>query len=207
MRRLGVLVCLLAFALPVANARASFDPPDGTVIQANLPTAVALSYSIDLGTICGVDQSADVSAWLRGPSGQVFQPAGLRGSGYQEQSFGVDMTEFGLYTRWVGVRCDGAASEQRVEQGTFTLGGGDPEGQPTQGANPPGGGPGTAVKPTPRQARACKRARSGLVHARATLRQAKRALARKDSAKRRRAVHKAAKDLKSAQKRKHSRCA
>lgn len=208
MRRLGVPLCLLAFAFSHASASASFDPPNGAVIQANLPTTVSVSYTIDLEAVCGTQQ-ADVSPWLRGPSGQELQPVPTqRASGSHEQSFGVDMTAFGLYAHWVSVRCVGAATEQRLEEGFFTVGEGDPEsGVPgDRGTTGGGGGPGGTGGALPRP-RACRQATTELRRARTILRQTKRSLKRKQSAKRRRAVRRASRVYKTAQKRKRSRCA
>lgn len=212
MRRLGIPICLLAVALLPASASASFDPPNGAVIQANLPASVSLYYSIDIGALCGPGVTADVTAVLRGPSGGESSPSGTRNaSGLDEHTFGVDMTEYGVYSHWVDVRCAGALYAQRVEEGTFTVGGGDPENAPAgQGGGKPGGTGGTekdgSQTHTALQTRACKQATSGLKRARTTLRKAKRALARKDTTKRRRAVRKASKAYKTAQTRKRTRC-
>lgn len=211
MRRLGIPLCLLAAALVPASASAGFDPPNGTVIQANLPTNVSLFYSIDVEALCGAGVAAGVTAVLQDPSGAQSSPSGTRNAiGLDEHTFGVDMTEYGLYRHWVVVACAGTTGERRVEEGTFTIGGGDPESVPPGQGGPNGGkgggdGGGSTTGTAP-GARACKRATTGLERARTKLRKAKRALGRKDTVKRRRAVRKASKAVKTARKRKGTHC-
>jgi hypothetical protein len=190
-----------------AAAQATFDPPDGTVINANLPAIVPFAYQLDLDAICGAEQPALVSAWLRTPSGRVFQPTESRSaSGAHEESFGADLTHYGSYEHWVVVRCSNGV-EHTVEQGRFTIGGEEP-GSPGDGGSPPGADPSRPERQGRAHAvpRRCRAARASLTSARKRLTRAKRALARRRTAQRRRAVTRARKQVKLAAKTTRRRC-
>lgn len=171
--------------LVAPSAQAAFDPSDGTVINANLPASVPLSYGIDLDAQCGVGASATVSAWVRDPGGaerRVNQATGY-GSAF-EASFGVNLSAYGVYARWLDVACGGET--RRIETGSFTLVAGDAG----------------ALK-----AQKCARAKRAATKARKRYRGARKALRRKDTATHRRAVRRTRAALRTAKKHSRKACA
>jgi hypothetical protein len=196
-------LALLAVAAPPAAA--DFDPPDGTLIYANLPANVSFAYQVDVGALCGIQQPASVTAWLRTPGGQQLQSAQTQSvSGQHDKSFGVDLLEYGLYEHWLAVRCADDV-EHVVEQGTFTLAGGEPEPPPTDGpATTP---PARNESPKAPATRPCRAATISLERARTRLRKAQRALKHERTAKRRRAVRNAKRAQRRARQRTLALCA
>ncbi len=207
MRRRRLIACatgLALLAIGASPAAADFDPPDGTVIYANLPASVPFAYQIDVAALCGVQQPASVTARLRTPTGAELEPAYTpSASGSHEEVFGVDLDVEGLYEHSILVRCADDTTHV-VEQGTFTLVAGEPEPIPPSGDPPP---PPLQPGPAAPVSSSCKRAVSALGRARATLRKAKRALRGKRTAKRRKAVRNAKESYRAAKRRKTARCA
>lgn len=175
---------IVAAAVVPAAAAASFDPPDGTVINANLPSSVGLAYQIDLDALCGTGTSATVTAWLRDPAGTTRRVNASSGYGSLfEASFGAELSVYGTYAHWLDVAC--AAGPRRVEDGSFTVVGGDAGAQ---------------------KARACADARRSLTKARKRYRRARRALERADDVAHRRAVRRKRGKLRNAKKRVRTTC-
>lgn len=165
------------FVCSAPTAQASFDPPDETVINANLPASVPLGYHLDLDALCGAGASATVTAWVRDPAGGVRKVNTSSGSGSAfEATFGVELKAFGGYRRWLDVTC-GSAAAQRIEEGGFTVSG------------------------DARRAKKCTDSQAGAKKARKKLKRARAALERKDTDTRRKAVRRAKKNVRTVKKR------
>ena len=193
---------MLAIVAPPAAA--DFDPPDGTVIYANLPASVPFTYQIDIAALCGAQQPASIAARLRTPAGVDLEPAYTpSASGQHEQVFGIDLDAEGVYEHSILVRCADDTTHV-VEQGTFTIVAGEPE--PTPPSDDPPATPPQQASPKPPASSSCTRAVGALEQARAKLRKAKRALRVKHTAKRRKAVRSAKRSYRVAKQRKTARC-
>lgn len=162
--------------------QASFDPLDGAVINANLPSSVPIGYRIDLDALCGAGATGTVTAWVRDPAGAVRKVNTSSGYGSVfEATFGVEVKAYGAYGRWLGVAC-GSAAPQRIEEGGFQVSG------------------------DARRAKKCTDSQKGAKKARKRLKRTRAALERKDTDARRKAVRQAKKSVRTTKKRVATYC-
>jgi hypothetical protein len=193
----GVLLVLCAMP---SMAMADFDPPNGTLIQTNLPGVVSLVYSVDAEGICA-GPSTSIAVRLTQPDGSVLE---LDGANQPDWTLGPTLSAVGIYQRAVVVTCAGV--EHLTEQGSFELGAGEPEALPPGGGVDPGGSAQGGPAPGVTAQTACKRARAKLALAQRRLAKAKRAVKRKSTVKRRRGVRSAQKTYRSARARSRAAC-